>query len=242
MSNSKLQKTIERIDGKLVSFNNNSNPRPTFILTDSKGFSLERAHCEINPSLNIQFFSEAGAGIQSNVHCDRLLDSIRLLPQTEEPLVLVWFGTCELTQKLRRYTCLRNRNEERIDILVDLYITYRNLIYTINSKATVIFLEVPHYSIIAWNECKGHPNPRSFLHDQSQLSRHIDALNSRINTLNHQTGILNFKRDLVKTTKRKTSHAYYNLNFKLYKDGIHPSRLLAELWIKKIYLLIQQYC
>lgn len=242
MSNSKLQKTIARIEAKLVSYTSNNNPRKVFILSDSKGYSLERAHLENTSNLQIQFFSEAGAGIQTNKHCDTLLESIKLLSPIEEPLILIWFGTCELTQKSRKYILLRHRNEDRIDILIDLYKTYRDLIYSINSKATVIFLEVPHYSILVWNECKGHPDPISFLHDQSQLLGHIDRLNIKIKNLNVQTGILNFRRDLIKPTKRKSSDTLYNLNFKLYRDGIHPSRLLAELWMKKIHLLIQKYC
>lgn len=243
MSFSKLQSKIDRIDRELLQQSQRNTVRPTFLLTDSKGYSLERAHdscrTEIAP---IIFLPLAGSGIRSNDHCDSLLGSLSRISRNAHPLVLIWFGTCELTYKRNKFLYLRDNNEQRINLITNLYQTFKDLILLRNNRATVVFLNIPQYSIIVWNENKGHHNSKSFTGDQEQLIHHINLLNANINTLNGNICMPIFSIDLTRTTRRKNSGTQYKINFNLYRDGVHPGPLLAELWLKRICLLIHNHC
>jgi hypothetical protein len=73
----------------------------TILVTDSKGQGIRR----VVPSLaRFKIISKAGA---SAADCDLLDEVKKNIKGKKSPVVLVWFGTCELTSKKGKYINLR---------------------------------------------------------------------------------------------------------------------------------------
>ena len=74
----------------------------TILVTDSKGQGIRR----VVPSLaRFKIISKAGA---SAADCDLLDEVKKNIKGKKSPVVLVWFGTCELTSKKGKYINLRH--------------------------------------------------------------------------------------------------------------------------------------
>jgi hypothetical protein len=67
----------------------------------------------------------------------------------------------------------------------------------------------------------------------------LEILNQDISHLNATT-VPNFSMDLLKNTKRKQGRrSNYIYKFQdIYKDGVHPIDILAELWLRKIQKIV----
>ena len=103
------------------------------------------------------------------------------------PAIIVWFGTCELTQvvdKHKKYIDLVDNISNIVTILADKYRTYKHNRVLAKSSCRIIFLCVPMYSIIDWNSSKGHPDPNSFAEQQVILEKSITELNLLLRELN----------------------------------------------------------
>ena len=114
-----------------------------------------------------------------------------------------------------------------------------------NCKLT--FLEVPHYSIVRWNTTRGHRQPEVFATQDNTLHGQIEAINQVIHTLNREQGVrsplltVHFRaRKKVKRGKNKPTKDI--INFNLLSDGMHPSPLLAKVWLKEISMRISVDC
>lgn len=114
-----------------------------------------------------------------------------------------------------------------------------------NCKLT--FLEVPHYSIAHWNTTRGHRQPEVFATQDNTLHEQIEAINQVIHTLNREQGVRSplltvhlRARKQVKRGKNKPTKDI--INFNLLSDGIHPSPLLAKVWLKEISMRISVDC
>jgi hypothetical protein len=106
-----------------------------------------------------------------------------------------------------------------------------------NCKLT--FLEIPHYSIVRWNTTRGHRQPEVFATQDNTLHEQTEAINQVIHTLNREQGVRSplltvhlRARKQVKRGKNKPTKDI--INFNLLSDGIHPSPLLAKVWLKEI--------
>ena len=103
------------------------------------------------------------------------------------------------------------------------------------SKLTI--LEIPIYSISIWNKHKNHPEFSRFKEEDVQLEEQIVETNRLIRYINSTLGSysLKFSSDLaVNSRYRKGIHhnkvgRRSRHNFNLYKDGIHPDRILSGL-------------
>ena len=75
----------------------------------------------------------------------------------DDPIVLVWFGTCELTEKkcagVGKYIKSRSCPYQNIEITLTRYIYLRDRILYANSLCTIIFIDIPYYSITIANKC-----------------------------------------------------------------------------------------
>jgi hypothetical protein len=107
------------------------------------------------------------------------------------------------------------------------------------SKVTI--LEIPLYSIKTWNQKKGHKDPTVFEEQDTKLEEQILKLNEKIRTISASLGnhSPSFTSDIYKTSKVKsgserTSKLRKFYNFNLLADGIHPGKLVAKVWLKKI--------
>ena len=108
---------INREYSKLLSEENDRDfvrfERDTFLISDSKGHYLQN---ELTPEYywKIKIISRSGATID-DVNFQRFF--LGNIEQAMRPIVVFWFGTCELTAKLGKYiveeviTKYRNINE-----------------------------------------------------------------------------------------------------------------------------------
>ena len=142
--------------------------------------------------------------------------------------LFIFIGTCDFTCKGRRQIHLRK------PVCNTLQVYYDNLLYIkrrcAGSRIRLTFLHIPYYSIRIWNKIKGHENADIFREDDKELSRIIDAVNSRIDDLNSDMNTYSprLNADLVRSRKGKGKRQRYSMNFKLLVDGIHPGKQLAR--------------
>lgn len=89
---------------------------------------------------------------------------------------------------------------------------------------TLVFLELPHYSISQWNSTKGNTGLDEYKQQDQELLVRINTVNAHIRTLNSVPGISSpkFAADVLNNRKSKGKAHYYSLNRKLLKDGVHP--------------------
>lgn len=75
----------------------------------------------------------------------------------DDPIVLVWFGTCELTEKkcagVGKYIKSRSCPYQNIEITLTRNRDLRDRILYANSLCTIIFIDIPYYSITITNKC-----------------------------------------------------------------------------------------
>ena len=163
----------------------------------------------------------------------------------------VWFGTCNLTYKTTKGRIALNtfnRKEAVESIIREIEIIIRIFRRYPNSEVT--FLETPLYSIVEWNKHKRHPDITQFYEQDIELEEQVVELNRQIQSINTRLGRYSpkFSSDLSLTSKyKKGSHHQksakrHHHNFHLYKDGIHPDRLLSVVWLLKLHEQILKDC
>jgi hypothetical protein len=114
-----------------------------FLFTDSKGEYLK----DVIPSCVKEKFnivSKRGATVYSRVDRDNLL---RQITGVDNPLILVWLGTCEITRKDDKYISLREYPYQSIEFALTEYRVLKDQIIQANISAKVLFLDCPYYSI-----------------------------------------------------------------------------------------------
>ena len=80
----------------------------------------------------------------SRVDRDNLL---RQITAVDNPLILVWLGTCEITRKDDKYISLREYPYQSIEFALTEYRVLKDQIIQANISAKVLFLDCPYYSI-----------------------------------------------------------------------------------------------
>ena len=237
MSQSKIRKYIDRP----LHFNGRLRSKPV-ILSDSKGFSL-KPHLDLVHQFqeNIIIECRAGARFQDYFHWLRI-NLITLVQSFGNIVLYIFLGTCDLTFKKGKFTELRHKD----DISAISYVKFqieRYLAFVKNfSTVTLVFLEIPPYSIEAWNRAKGHRDPKNFHSQDFILLERIALVNEYIRSVNERSSESRktplssprFKLDLLKFRKEKGGKQRVSINFSNYKDGIHPTCLLARCWMKRI--------
>ncbi|KAK3100171.1 hypothetical protein FSP39_015731 [Pinctada imbricata] len=234
MTESKLEKFLS----KPTPSTSGKRLQQPVILSDSKGKWLQR---EITNEADgeLIWWSKSGAKIEDSTRWLRT-NIARKIIQLRDVWLYVWLGTCNLTAKNKKYISLKSETDEEI-LRIEKY--YKEIIKIVDkypgSKITI--LEIPLYSIKCWNQNKGHKNPSAFEDQDTKLEQQILKLNTRIRTINASLGnhSPSFTSDIYKTSKIKSGsertsklRKYYNFN--LLADGIHPGKLVAKVWLKKI--------
>lgn len=239
MSKGKIEKYLERpwnFKGRLY--------KHALLLSDSKGFSL-KPHLDLLKEFNhnIEINCESGAQLQR--YLNWLHQNLwKKVNQHGQLVLYIFLGTCDLTCKLGRFIQLRHSDEFKAFAYIQSQIEkYLNLISHFRS-VNIVFFEIPHYSIVAWNSAKGHKDPDSFHLQDLKLTRTISLVNELIREVNDRNNVAspNFKLDLLKYRKSKGGKQRKSLNFKNYKDGVHPTSLLARCWMKRIVARILTDC
>ena len=158
----------------------------------------------------------------------------------------IWLGTCDLTVKEGKFISLRSTD---FQVVTDLCQTYQDILKYMRKFPTVrlIFLQIPLYSVYWWNAFHNHPEPDQFVKQDEILHDQLYEVNKYLVTLNNylHEGINSpdFNSDILASRKghydRKTR---YSTSFALYLDGIHPSPVLAKLWLIRLCLRFANDC
>lgn len=238
MSIAKLQKYINRP----LYFNGRITRKP-ILVADSKGNYL-KTHSDLTSEFgfNIDFQCRGGARFQDYFHW--LQANLQYKVSCFGRVVLyVFLGTCDLTLRKGRFVHLRHENDTEafsyLKFQIDRIVNFVSQFPSVK----LVFLEIPPYSIQAWNNSKGHRDPNSFHSQDLVLCERISVVNDYIRLVNESTGVTSprFKLDLLKFRK-KGNKQRVTVNYSNYKDGIHPTELLARCWLKRIVAQILTDC
>lgn len=217
---------------KQLSYNYNIHDKNVILRSDSKG------RCLLPYFTNSKRFSliyRSGAKISDNFMQEYTINKIR---RTNNPLVILFFGTCELTVKHGKYILLPQDPQERVQQIIEQYIEYKQRIIECNPDAKVFFLECPYFSLIIWNFLKGHPHPGMFDQDQKRLEDAIYSLNLKIKEINGDAIVPRLAVDMVYSLKKKNKPIQKLRNYSLLRDGVHANTFIAKLWSLRISRLI----
>ncbi|MES9881398.1 MAG: hypothetical protein ABW185_11010 [Sedimenticola sp.] len=210
----------------------NEPDRKLIIVSDSKGKRLQNI-VSTDLERTLKWYARGGLTTRQALVLinDNLNEWLNLYGKI---FIVVWTGTCDMTQKNGRYIKLSNISTD--DIVED----YEKIASKSNVNVKIVILEVPQYSITIWNQTKGHANPNSFkeeselLVDQTELlNAHIRFINSKVNTESPRFGI-----DLKRTHKRNKSRTITRFAYMLLTDGIHPGQLISRYWLRQIVIKI----
>ncbi|CAG2233385.1 unnamed protein product [Mytilus edulis] len=211
------------------------------VLTDSKGYWVSK-HCTIPTENTIKWWFKSGRTSAQGLEWLRSnLDS--KIGQLDNISLYIWLGTCDLTTYDGKYIALRSEEQDTIKTLTD---NYQHIIELFRNYpgCKLTFLQLPPYSIYAWNKYKQHPELKQFIEQDIKLLKQYTEINEHISKLNRTLGLIspNFASDIYhkvnkkkSDNKRKASDQY---NFNLYRDGIHPDTTLARVWLRKITKLV----
>ena len=217
---------------KLDEGNLHIDDRNVIMRSDSKGRAF-LSKLSYRNRINLVFRS--GASITAPFMQAATLNKIRY---TNKPIVILFFGTCELTQKSGKYIYVPDDIENRVLSVKENYINYKQKVINANPNAIVKFLECPYQSIVIWNFLKGHPHPGTFEKDQKRLEEAIKTLNIIIKEINGDQIVTRISKDQIYSIKKKQKAPIYMKNYGLLRDGVHMNELLTKLWFKRIVRMV----
>lgn len=215
------------------------------LVSDSKGNYL-RTHSDLIEQFgyNVEFQCRGGAIFVDQFYL--LQSNLRKkVHQFGEIVLYVFLGTCDLTLKKGKYIELRHDNDHAaVSYLLFQINRFLNFVSNFPS-VSIVFLEIPPYSLQAWNKSRGHRDPFSFQSQDLILHQRICLINDYIRGINHSKDVVSprFNLDLHRYRKSSGSNqGRTSINFSNYKDGVHPKPLLARCWMKRIVLRIFTDC
>ena len=222
-----LKKQIWKLEGKYFKISH----RNVIFRSDSKGRSL----LPFLSNINVNLIYRSGGSITDN-NTNSFMQSYTLdrIKRTYKPLVLLFFGTCELWVKNGKFISIPEDLEGRVRDVIDIYHNYKQKILQYNPEATVIFLDCPYFSLIVWNFLKGHPSPGKFKSDQKKLEEAILVFNRNLKDLNGDRPVPRLTVDFIYSTKKKDKKNKKFRNYGLLTDGVHAGRLISKLWALRI--------
>ena len=252
MSLKSLEKYLER--NPVIQPRTQRNRTP-IIVSDSKGSRLERCVQNIQPESSIVWECkgdrnsfQAAQFVKANLEY--------YVSKYGNILLVIWTGTCDLTQFIHRSKPEVNqpyrRRKRYIDFssiyVCDILAQSQQIISAVKvfgPKVKVVFLECPQYSISIWNETQGHPDFESFKSNTEILNSTIEDLNKSIRKLNSENKISapKFGLDLIKSRKSNKSYTSVKVSYSLLGDGIHPGLILSRYWLRRVInSLLLVYC
>ncbi|CAG2223879.1 unnamed protein product [Mytilus edulis] len=228
--------------------------RDTILFTDSKGVGLKEY---IPESIGQKFkvLYKRGGSIDNTKHIKSLIDTVKDL---DHPIILIWLGTCEITQKKNKTIQFRKSPYQNIEETLTQYRDLKQQIITTKPSATVLFIECPYYSITRANKpkdsinlnvnskkkiypsllvnkaTKGHRKVQLATNIDKELSEQIDYFNDHLKLINRLYSTPRISQDFILSNKTKRdTKVKYRKNFNLTSDGVHPIRAVNKLWMLK---------
>jgi lysophospholipase L1-like esterase len=238
---------------KLTNYLNNSTfstpigPRHHIpvMLSDSKGIYLKNNI--IHPfDNNIVWWCKGGSTIEKSLAW--LEHNIDAKLRTLGPIRLyIWLGTCNLKRKGKTpHIALTSNNDDSVKHIIRNLNNFKEFLANYH-QVQVIFLEIPVYSIVSWNRYHHHIDPTDFKEQDRDLQQQISKVNQEIRQRNSdlQTNSPDFSKFLkasARHRRRSQRDTWHYYNFKLYKDGVHPTQKLARVWLREIVDRIREAC
>ena len=212
------------------------------IYTDSKGYSVGR-HVDRNNQLEDSIVWRCQEGLKFKTGFDWLKEDINDLKDRYGTIhIYFWLGTCDLTSKYGRYIHLNSNYVNDRRRLIRQINLLANFCYRESVELTI--LEIPLYSIRRYNEKAGHNFPDLCADQDEHLAQQLEIINQEIreiNDINYKVSP-RFTLDIERNRSNNWSQRRYYHNFNLYRDGIHPSKPLAKLWLRKLSLMVKKDC
>lgn len=211
-------------------------------MSGSKGFAIKR---RIGLDF-VEFLCEPGWRTAPAVD---FLDNYLKANSNKKCLIYIWLGTCDISVKEGKFTRVRCWDNSVIDHI--LY-QYHRVIEIVNQypNTKVKFIEVPCFSVFAYNKFKGHTDPDSFKDQDKEICRQVEQLNSSIREINSSITerTLPFNCD-IKRRRKDTNRRKGGLpsipvsyTFAAYYDGIHADADLALICTKRLTDDINLHC
>ena len=103
---------------------------------------------------------------------------------------------------------------------------------------------MPYYKTENWNKLKAGIVSENFTQVDLTLEEKIKSLNEELQKISKRNGISvpKFGLDMIKCRKSKCSKSQ-KVNYELLNDdGIHPSPILSEYWVRRIALVLLVPC
>jgi len=233
------------------------------LLSDSKGLALNEILSD-DQKRKIRVIAKKGATI-TDIELARRV--VRAVKNSSDPIVVVWFGTCEITAKEGKYITIKSHPYQNIEFTLTKYREFRDKLLRENHNTKIVFLECPYYSISRYNsrskKCKDMNNNPTPLNKgkkhypnlvvnkvrgrrQVALASQVDIkLCHMVDYFNDQLKLVNtFKtprisQDIIASGKRiGKEYTKYRKNWNTYTDGIHPMRTLTKLLLYRIIALV----
>lgn len=235
MSVLKVKKEISKLLTKEAAAETQNYPE-IFIISDSKGkYILPIIPGRFRPFIHI--YHRSAATIKNNI-VEKAIEGIQLFANNH-PVVFLWFGSCEITQKKGKYTEIVDHPFQYVE---DILTEYRDAIAVIQDKAPtakIFVLQCPYYSTYYWNKAQGlkydTESTKKYRDQDQQLRLVIEYYNRQLELINKDWESPQIAKDQIISSKKKRSKKTKNKpNYNLLYDGVHPKRPLARLWLHRI--------
>ena len=117
----------------------------TYLITDSKCDFVKRG----SPSIGrLEIISKKGTNFADNDFIRSVAEKIK---EDNKPIILFWFGTCELTAKKGKYIYIRQPPYQNVERCLTEARDAKVKLLIANKEAKIIFLDCPYYSTIKYN-------------------------------------------------------------------------------------------
>ena len=239
MSERKIRKSIrhfQEIEAELP----HVRRRTAVIVSDSKGNYLKQ-HAQTSLERSIVWLGHSGLNSEEGINL--LKSKLAELTRTYGRLsVYLFLGTCDLTQKVGDFIVLKRGYRAIRAEVIRLYGELAD--YAQLNSIDLTLLEIPIYSIKEWNKYYGDPCPEVFDRNDKQIYKSVKKTNNAIKSINSRLlkHSPSFSLDLENSRKPHGRKERYYFNYCLLKDGIHPTPLVAKLWLRRIAALVRQDC
>ena len=190
---------------KQLACNYNIHNRNVILRSDSKGRCLLPYFTNTRKSSLIH---RSGAKLNDTFMQDYTVNKIK---RTSKPLVILFFGTCEITNKQGKCIYLPQDLESRVDQVINRYIAYKQRILA---------------------------HPGIFDQEQKRLEEAILRFNLKIKEINGDRVVPRLAVDFIYSVKKKKQQIRKFRNYSLLVDGVHANKFLAKLWSLRISRLI----
>ena len=180
MSDSKLQKYIDR------PLKSDSVSRKLFLLTDSKGRYLINYIAKV---ANVEIYDwQSGRRL---IHGFYWLQTNReFMRKSAQTICLaIWLGICDITCKEGSAIVLRHQTDEACCDYIREQIQRYYSFLAWYPKLKVVFLRIPPYSIVRWDQSRGIPITDQIKKDDLVLCHRLALVNDFIDQCNDSPGV-----------------------------------------------------